>query len=184
MIRSFGLMASVMLMALVPANGQQAGVSAVQTGASSAHSDAEFPSKPELLKRIALYEDAERNAERTHPGMDSMVKIYQNLAALYEDAAMYTKSEDVMRREIALLRSGPQDRLANAIGHLAVLHIAMGDFRQAEKDNLEALRIRESAGDAVGVALSWTDLADLYVKERHFKQALDYAQKGYAGPGG
>jgi tetratricopeptide (TPR) repeat protein len=139
-----------------------------------------FPDKPELLRRIALYEAAERSAERAHPGMESMVRIYSNLAALYEDACMYSRSEEVMHREIAMLRSGPQDELADAIGHLAVLHIAMGEMRQAEKDDFEALRIRESMGDPVGVALTWTGLADVDIKQRHYKQALDYAQRAMA----
>jgi tetratricopeptide (TPR) repeat protein len=165
---------------VMPASAQQAGRDASQTAAGSAGSDAVFPGKAELLRRIALYEAAEQSAERTHPGMESMVKIYSNLAALYEDTCMYAKSEAIMRREISMLRSGPQDELADAIGHLAVLHIAIADLRQAEKDELEALRIRESVGDPVGIALSWSDLADVYVKEQHYKPALDYAQKAMA----
>jgi hypothetical protein len=41
---------------------------------------------------------------------------------------MYPKSENLMRRWISLLRSGPQDELAEALSHLAVLHIAMGEI--------------------------------------------------------
>jgi tetratricopeptide (TPR) repeat protein len=175
---SIALMTVVVIgLAGVPANGQQAGGGAPQTAAGLGGSDAVFPDKPELLRRIALYEAAERSAERAHPGMESMVRIYSNLAALYEDACMYSRSEEVMHREIAMLRSGPQDELADAIGHLAVLHIAMGEMRQAEKDDFEALRIRESMGDPVGVALTWTGLADVDIKQRHYKQALDYAQR-------
>lgn len=178
---SIALMTVVVIgLAGVPANGQQAGGGAPQTAAGLGGSDAVFPDKPELLRRIALYEAAERSAERAHPGMESMVRIYSNLAALYEDACMYSRSEEVMHREIAMLRSGPQDELADAIGHLAVLHIAMGEMRQAEKDDFEALRIRESMGDPVGVALTWTGLADVDIKQRHYKQALDYAQRAMA----
>jgi tetratricopeptide (TPR) repeat protein len=176
MIRSFGLMSCVMAVGLVPAMGQPAG-SGTQTAVSSIHSDAAFPSKAELLRRIALYENAERSAERTRPGLDSVVKIYSNLAGLYEDAGMYAQSEDQMHREIAMLRNGPQDELAEAVGHLAVLHIAMGDMRAAEKDDLEALQIRESVGDPVGTALAWSDLADVYIKQKQFKKALDYARR-------
>ncbi len=165
---------------VMPASAQQAGGDASQAATGSVGSDAVFPGKPELLRRIALYEAAEQSAERTHPGLESMVKIYYNLAALYEDVCMYAKSEAVMRREISLLRSGPQNELADAIGHLGVLHIAMGDLHQAEKDDLEALRIRESVGDPVGIALTWSDLSDVYIKLQHYKPALDYAQKAMA----
>jgi tetratricopeptide (TPR) repeat protein len=108
------------------------------------------------------------------------VKIYTNLSVLYEDASMYSKSEETMRREIAVLRNGPQSELAEAVSHLAVLRSAMGDMRAAEKGQLEALRIRESVGDPAGIALAWNDLADVYVKKRDFKKGLDYAQKAMA----
>jgi tetratricopeptide (TPR) repeat protein len=177
------LMAPTLLMIGVAgalANGQQAVAGGPQVAAGRVGSDAEFPDKPELLRRIALYEAAEQSAERTHPGIESMVKIYANLAALYEDVGMYLKSEDVMRREISLLRNGPMNELADVIGHLAVLHVAMGNLGQAERDDFDALRIRESVGDPVGTALTWSDLADVYIKQRHFKQALDYAQRAMA----
>lgn len=169
--------AMVLGVAGVSTQAQQAGEDAAHAAAGSARFDDEFLRKPEILRRIGLYEAAEQSAERTHPGLESMVKIYSNLAALYESACMYTKSEGVMRREISLLRSGPQDELADAIGHLAILHVAMAEPHQAEKDELEALRIRESVGDAVGTARSWSDLANVYVKNRQYKKALDFAQR-------
>lgn len=156
----------------------EGGTSPVAAGAAQTY--VTFPGKAELLRQIALYEDAERSSERTNPGMDSMVKVYQNLAGLYEAAEMYPQAEDQMRRAISLLRSGPQGELAEAMGHLAVLHIAMGDLHAAEKDELETLRVRESVGDPVGTALTWSDLADVYIKQRHYKQALDYAQRAMA----
>jgi tetratricopeptide (TPR) repeat protein len=166
--------------ATMPANAQQAGGSVTQPSAGTAQGKEEFPGKQELLRRIALYEGAERSAETAHAGTESLANIYGNLAALYEDAGMYPKSEDVMRREISLLRSGSQDELADAIGHIAVLHIAMGELREAEKEQLEALRIRETIGDPVEIALSWTDLADVYIKQLHYRKALGYSQKAVA----
>ncbi|HEX9201301.1 MAG TPA: tetratricopeptide repeat protein [Acidobacteriaceae bacterium] len=160
-----------------PANCQQADAGAPQTLSGISKSEADFSSRAELTRRIGLYETAERDAEAAHVDMQSMLKIYSSLAALYEDAAMYAKSEALMRREIAMLQNGPQRELAEAIGHLAVLHIAMGDFRQAEKDELEAMQVRQSVGDPMGTALTWNDLADIYIKERKFKPALDYAQR-------
>ena len=185
MIRSFaGVLGVLGLLSIglmgVSASGQQAGASSSAPSQAEAQNEAKFPDRPELLRRIALYEAAIRNAETTHAATEILVTIYANLAALYEDAGMYSKSEDVMRREISVLRSGPLDELADAVGHLAVLHIAMGDPRQAEKDDFEALRIRESVGDPVRVALTWTNLAAVYVRERRPKKALDYAQKAMA----
>ena len=70
MIRSLGLVASgiVMMLALggsLPAGGQQV---AHNTAATTAQSEVGFPGKAELIRDIALYEDAERSAERRIPG--------------------------------------------------------------------------------------------------------------------
>jgi tetratricopeptide (TPR) repeat protein len=158
------------------ANGQSVGAIA-PLAAVVPQSKAEFPGKPELLRRIGLYEAAARKAETAHTDRKSLVKIYANLGGLYEDAAMYPKAEDAMLRAISLLRAGPQDELAEEIGHLAVLHVAMGELREAERNQMEALAIRESVGDPTGIALTWNDLADLYIKNRQYKKALDYAQR-------
>jgi tetratricopeptide (TPR) repeat protein len=177
-----GSLVAVLMIGLAgaAAQGQPADGGTAQGAVRAAENDAVFPGKPELLRRIALYEAAERSAEASHLDVESMAKIYSNLAALYVDAGMYPKSEESTRRWISLLRNGPQDELAEAIGHLAVLHIAMGDVRAAEKDDLEALRIRENVGEAMGTALTWCDLADVYIKQRNFKKALDYAQRAMA----
>ena len=180
MIRSLVAMLIVGVTAGSAIGQQQVGGTTPQQNAAVPQGDAWFPDKTELLRRIALYEAAERSAEAAHAGTESMVKIYATLAVLYEDASMYSRSEEVMRREIAMLRSGPQEPLAEAMGHLAVVHIGMGKMREAEKDATVALRIREGLGDPVGIAKAWSDLADIYIKQGHYKPAFDYAQKAMA----
>jgi tetratricopeptide (TPR) repeat protein len=179
MIRSLMAVMIVVLTGAL-ARGQQAAVDSKQAQGEAKPGYLEFPDQTELNRRIGLYEAAERSAEKGHLTHASMVKIYSNLTALYEDAGMYPQSEGVMRRWILLLRAGPQDELAEAISHLAALHVVMKDLRQAEKEQMQALRIRENIGDPVGIALSQSDLADLYIKQRHFRQALDDAQKAMA----
>jgi tetratricopeptide (TPR) repeat protein len=163
--------------AAAAANGQLDSAITPTAAAGLPQSKLEYFSKPELLRRIALYESAAQNADAAHASNESLVKIYTNLGALYEDVAMYLKAEDAMRRAIVLLKDGPQDQLAEEIGHLTVLHIAMDELREAEKDQMRALKIRETVGDPVGMALTWNDLADLYVKQRQFKKAVDYGQR-------
>ncbi|HEY4379204.1 MAG TPA: tetratricopeptide repeat protein [Acidobacteriaceae bacterium] len=172
--------AMMMGFAGVPMQGQQVGEGRSLGATQDTRPDAPFPDRPELMRRIALYEAAERSAERSHPGLESMVKVYSNLATLYEHASLYPKAEEALHKEIAVLGGGPQVELADAFGHLAVLHVAMGDLHQAEKDDGEALRIREGIGDPVGIALTWSDLGDIEVKERHFKQAEIYSHKALA----
>ena len=161
----------------VLANGQQGGGSAPQVAATPAGRDANCSGKAELMRSISLSEAAARSAEVAHAGTESLVKIYKDLTVLYEEMGMYPKSEDVTRREIQLLQNGPQNELADAIGHMAVVHAAMGDQRQGEKDDLKALAIRESLGDPVGIAQTQNELAAFNIKKRHYKQALDYAQE-------
>jgi tetratricopeptide (TPR) repeat protein len=183
MIRSAKAMLMVVVATLtlgfvgVSADGQQSVEDGQGVAAVDARNVAEFPDKPELMRRIGVWEALARKGEAVHADTASMVKIYSGLETLYEYAAMYPKAEEAARREVARLRSGPQDQLADALGHLATLHVAMGDPRSAEKEQLEALRVRESVGDPVGTALTWNDLADFYIHQRQFKKALDYAQK-------
>jgi tetratricopeptide (TPR) repeat protein len=150
---------------------------ASQSSAVSPEPAFSFLSKDELLRRIALYESAARRAEASHLADADQLKIYTNLGNAYLDAAMYPKAEEAMRRTIALLRRGSQPALAEEINQLALVHLAMQDLKQAEKDQLDALRVREAVGDPIGIALTWNDLAALYIKERHFSQGLDYAQR-------
>ena len=137
--------------------------------------------RPELLRVIAMYEGVAKRAEAAHLSDASLVKVYAGLGGMYYDVAMFPKAEDAMRRAVVLLRQyGPQDQLAEEIGHLAELHIATGNLRQAEKEQLEALNVRASIGDPAGMALTWTDLASLYMKERQYKKAADYGQRAFA----
>ena len=116
---------------------------------------AQFLDRAELLRRIDLYESAATRAEASHVSDADKVRIYTSLGNAYLQATMYLKSEDAMHRAIALLRNGSQSDLADEIGHLATLHVVMGNVKQAEKDQLEALRIREAVGDPIGIALTW-----------------------------
>lgn len=148
-----------------------------QPAVASGNADATPLPKAELLRRIDLYEAALRKPEMIHSDEASLAKVYASLGACYLEVAMYPKAEDAMHRAIALMRHGSQAALVEEIGQLAALHVAMGDLKQAEKDQMEALQIREQIGDRVGIALSWSDLASLYVQQRRFDKALDYAQR-------
>ncbi len=148
-----------------------------QPAAAPTNADPSILAKAELLRRIDLYETALRKPEIARSDDASLAQVYASLGNCYLDVAMYLKAEDAMHRAIAQLRHGSQSGLADEIGQLAVLHIAMGNLKQAEKDQMEALHIREQIGDPVGIALSWNDLASLYVRQRQFTEALDYAQR-------
>jgi tetratricopeptide (TPR) repeat protein len=160
--------------ATCPANPQQAEMS---PPLSPHKTQRGFPDKAELLRRIGLNEIAIQRTEAAHAGSAGRVEIYLRLGRLYEDAGMYLKSEDALERAVSLLETGPQDRLAEAIGQLAGVHDLMGELREAEREQLEALRIRARVGDPLGTARTWNDLADLYLKQQRYKMAAKYAQR-------
>jgi tetratricopeptide (TPR) repeat protein len=176
------LLTGVLLLAVASrsATGQSTGITAPEQKASAAQNAVENLSKPEVLRLIALNEAETRDGEKNHADRKQLILFYSNLGILYEDADMCFKAEDAMRRAIALLRDGPQDQLAAEIGQLAVLHVSMGMTRQAEKDEIQALQIRQAVGDPVGIALAERDLAGLYAGQRKFTKALDYAPKAFA----
>jgi len=168
------------IVVLVSANStvsQQTPASAPQASASTSGVEPDLPGRAESLRLIALYETAASQADTFKFSEADCLKIYRQLGILYEALGMYKKSEDAVEHGIALLRNGPQNELADEISFLSFVQVAAGEMHEAEKEQLEAQRIRESIGDPTGIALGWSDLADVYLKERKFKQALELAQK-------
>ena len=165
--------------------GQGEGGSAQPKRAEALEKKVEFPDRPEMLRRIALYEAAARKAEAAPPTDGSLVRIYLGLALMYENLAMYPRSEEVTRRALRLLREGPPSDLAEATSDLARLHMAMGELRQAEREESESLRLRERVGEPVAIARSWNQLAAVYIKRHQNKKAVEFAQKamGVLGDG-
>lgn len=135
--------------------------------------------KPDVMRLIALNEAAARNGEATHADPKRLVIFCKNLGILYADAGMPLKAVDAFGKAIALLKDGPQDQLAEEIGQLAVLHVALNKTREAEKEELQALHIREAVAEPVGIARAQSALAGLYDEERKFAEAADYANKAY-----
>lgn len=152
-------------------------VHAQPPASASNNVDASIPPKAELLRRIDLYEAALHKPGINRIDDASVARVYVSLGNCYLDVAMYLKAEDAMQHAIALMRHGSQPALADEIGQLAGLHFVMGDLKQAEKGEMEALQIRQQIGDPVGLALTWNDLANLYIRQRQFSKALDYAQR-------
>jgi len=135
--------------------------------------------RPDLMRLIARYELAVRDAEAAHADHARMANLYADLATLYEEAGMPLKAEDAMERALVFLKDGPQQSLAEEFEQLAVLHVTMGDMRAAQKSATHALQIRQAIGDPVGLALSWNNLAGIDNDERKYKDAADYAKNAF-----
>ncbi len=149
---------------------------AQQAGASQT---AWLQDKAEVLRQINLREAEARSGEANHADPGRLAANYSSLAFLYMDAGMGLKAEDAFHRSIALLKDGPQDRLADQMEQLGVLQTGMGELRQAEKAELQALEIRRSLRDPVAIALTEELIAGVYDVERKFTRARHYAQEAY-----
>jgi tetratricopeptide (TPR) repeat protein len=142
--------------------------------------------RPELLRQIAIHEEAARTGEATHASDGSLAKVYVELASMYADLAMYPRAEQAMQRGIALLRRDPdpkKDELASAIDDMAMVHVSMGDLNKAEKEGQEALQIRLKEGDREAIGASYRELAALYLKRREFKKSVEFGQKAIVALG-
>lgn len=159
----------------------QANVSATPQPASSATASAqEQPGKQDLPGRIAFYEAAARQAEQAHQAAATIARLFAHLESLYADAGLYLKAEGAAQRAISYLKDGSQNDLAEELTQSAILHVLMKNTKQAERDEMQALRVRKAIGDPVGIALAWNDLAGLYDEEWKFPKALGYGQQAYA----
>ena len=138
--------------------------------------------KKETLRRIAVEETAVRQLELTHADDVRLGRSYAQLGLWCEDAAEWDRSETAMERAVSLFRRAkePNGELAVAIAQLGSLHVTMGKLREGEKEEQEALRLREALNDRLQMARSWIDLTALYLAENQFDRAKDYAQKAVA----
>jgi tetratricopeptide (TPR) repeat protein len=138
--------------------------------------------KQDLLHKVALEESAIRQAESAHATNVELCKLYVQLGLLYQDVALWEKSEAVLEHAVSLLRHTAEQsaNLASALSELGNLHLAMGKLGECEKEELEALSLRQAVGDRLRIARSWSDLSALYLNKRKFVQARDFAQQAVA----
>jgi tetratricopeptide (TPR) repeat protein len=138
-----------------------------------------IPSGAEFLQQIAICEAAARKAESAHETNAVVATVFMRLASLYEDAGMHDQSEAALERAISLLRRNAEwsGELAEGLSRLGLLHGEMGKLRLAEKEELEALRLRESLGNSFEIARSWNSLAGFYLIDHKYTLARDFARR-------
>src|ERR1700730_18054387 len=136
------------------APGQQMPAGVNETGTpTQANANSAETFKQTLMRRISLEEAAVRQAESAHATNVELSKAYLQLGLSCSDAAQWDRSEAVMERSVLLLRhaSGAVGDLATATTQLASLHLLMGKFRDSEREEQEALRLREGVGDQLQI---------------------------------
>lgn len=120
-----------------------------------------------------------KEAESAHATAVELGRLYVKLGLLYQEVAWWERSEAALAHAVSLFRGSSESNgdLATAITQLGKLHVVMGKRRESEKEELEALRLRQDLGDRLQIAHSWNDLAVLYLKEKKFAKARDLARQ-------
>lgn len=136
--------------------------------------------KQKLMRQIALEEEGVRKAESAHATNIELGNAYVRLGLLYSDAAQWGRAEAGLEHAVSLLRHEPDADLATAIGQLASLHLLMGKVRESEREDQEALRLRQALGDPLQIARSRGDLAILYLNKQKYEKARDLARQAEA----
>jgi tetratricopeptide (TPR) repeat protein len=153
--------------------------SGLPTGAASNTADA---LKQNLVRRIARAEAAVRQAEAAHESTVVLSGTYVKLGLCYQSAAQWGRAEGALDHAVSLRRqpfeSGAD--LATALSQLATLHVMMGKLRESEREEQEALKLRQNIGDPLQIARSRNDLAILYLAKQKYEKARDLARQAEA----
>jgi tetratricopeptide (TPR) repeat protein len=131
---------------------------------------------------IALQEALAQKGESVHASDLNLSRIYEQLGQLYQTAAEWNKSEAAMEHAVSLLRNTPEHsgELASDMSELGCLHVLMGKFHESEKEEMEALKIRQGLGSRLEIARSWSDLGTLNLGKQKYGKAKDFTQRALA----
>jgi tetratricopeptide (TPR) repeat protein len=138
-----------------------------------------LPSKQEVERQVARFEDAIRVRESAHASDQVLARIYMQVGLWYEDLAVWNRSEADLEHAVFLFRraSASNEELATALSNLGSMHVARGNLRDGEKEEMEALRLRQENKDSLQIARSESDLAALYLAQHKFEKAKDAAER-------
>jgi tetratricopeptide (TPR) repeat protein len=136
----------------------------------------------ELMHRIDLREDALRRAKDAHASDSELGRIYLEIGIFSEEAQLWERAETNLEhaRALFVLTDESSRDVAMTLSELGNLHVVMRRLRQSEKEEEEALRLRENLRDPLLIARSWNDLAILYVTEHKYAKAKGFAQQAMA----
>ena len=147
--------------------------------ASGQESPTDISARTEALRKINQLEAAAREGESAHVSDVALANVYSELASLYESAAKYDQCEGALQRAISLFRHSPESRrqLADDLDNLGLLHVVMDKMRQAQGEESEALQLRQTLGDSLGIARSWNSQAGFYFMEHKYAASRDFARR-------
>ena len=136
---------------------------------------------PTLEQQIAseiqgIHEGEQRGMEPLKLG-----RRWAHLAADYEDAMEFAKSESAYNHALRLLESAPDGKAdyAIALDNLGSMYLMSGDFAAAERCRKRSLAAREAMGDPLEVARGKAQLAEVELARHRFREARQGAMEAY-----
>lgn len=135
--------------------------------------------RQKLVDTATQYEAMTRKAEQQHLSGLAMGRMYWHLGIAYEDAGEIGRAMGALEHAEVLFRQSDTTggELAEALDSLAVLHGVTENLREAKKQELEALQLRQKMGDRLLMARSWNTLGAIALKQKKFDQAREFEQK-------
>lgn len=104
--------------------------------------------------------------------------IYYNLASIYLEKKEFAKALE--KYELVLeddLNSNNIKNIAETYDNIGMCYLGLNQFTVAESYLNKAFDIREKINDENGLRSSFTDLADLHIKNKQFAKALIFLKK-------
>jgi tetratricopeptide (TPR) repeat protein len=119
----------------------------------------------------------------SHADIIDRARAWRRLAALQQDAALYSNSATSFTQAIALFCNAPDatSELAEAIDGIGTLELETGQLGAAEASLKQARAMRLAANDTLGVARSDVHFANLYLGEHKYEQSHALAVRALAG---
>jgi CHAT domain-containing protein/Tfp pilus assembly protein PilF len=114
----------------------------------------------------------ERDKEMQDP--ISLAQTTANVATIYEKTGRTNNAlAEFQKINKQFQSSGVKDEQARTLGSLAAIHMQRKDFRQAEQELLDSLKLRTEITDSEGIVDAQSSLADLYREWGKEDQAIE-----------
>ena len=111
---------------------------------------------------------------------ETLADLLSTLASAYARLGAYDLALDAQNECLALDRaSGDEAAISSSLNNLAGICLSLEKFPEAEKLILEAIRHEEPLGNRQALAVRYGMASDIFAKQGHPKEAMEYAQKAY-----
>ncbi len=134
-------------------------------------------SKGEHMKAMSLIKEAASFAD-SKKDTTLQVQLYNQIATNYQangktDSAIFYFNKLIDTKELNADHAG----ILSDYSTLGGLHQELGNYEEAQKSFIEAIRYSEKLKDTLTLLSTYIDIANVYLDQRLLEPALDYTQK-------